>query len=99
MSITRGLFNTRDRAQHTRKRKTISHVFSNKNVLQFEPFIRSHLGLLAHQFNALADHPDLDDGSRTLDILQWANYLAFDIISVCPPVHRSPTASSPPIRG
>lgn len=28
VSIRRGLFNTRDRAEHTRKRKIVSHVFS-----------------------------------------------------------------------
>ena len=81
VSIKRGLFNTRDRAEHTRKRKTISHIFSTKSVLQFEPFIHHNLELLASQFDKLADSPNLAGGFRKLDILCWSNYLAFDIIA------------------
>lgn len=33
----RGLFNTRDRAAHTRKRKMVSHVFSATAIANFEP--------------------------------------------------------------
>ncbi|KAK3208792.1 hypothetical protein GRF29_77g2028712 [Pseudopithomyces chartarum] len=36
VSITRGLFNTRDRAEHTRKRKAVAHTFSAKAIGQFE---------------------------------------------------------------
>lgn len=36
VSIQRGLFNTRDRVEHTRKRKTVSHTFSAKSIGQFE---------------------------------------------------------------
>ncbi|KAJ7152191.1 hypothetical protein C8R43DRAFT_819494, partial [Mycena crocata] len=32
VSIQRGLFNTRDRKQHARKRKIVSHIFSQKSV-------------------------------------------------------------------
>ncbi|KAF8249403.1 cytochrome P450 [Wilcoxina mikolae CBS 423.85] len=81
VSIMRGIFNTRDRAEHTRKRKTISSVFSTKNVLQFEPYIHHNLELLASQFNKLSAQPDLPGGFHKLDILHWTNYLAFDIIS------------------
>ena len=35
VSIQRGLFNTRNRAEHTRKRKIVSHTFSVKSVAQF----------------------------------------------------------------
>lgn len=41
VSIKRGLFNTRDRADHTRKRKIISHTFSAKSVGQFEQYMVS----------------------------------------------------------
>jgi benzoate 4-monooxygenase len=37
VSIKRGLFNTRERAEHTRKRKVISHAFAPKSISQFEP--------------------------------------------------------------
>merc|ERR1712054_711507 len=43
VSIHRGLFNTRDRAEHTRKRKTVSHTFSTKSVGQFEQYIHHNL--------------------------------------------------------
>ncbi|KAL1835226.1 hypothetical protein VTK73DRAFT_5973 [Phialemonium thermophilum] len=43
VSIKRGLFNTRDRAEHTRKRKIVSHTFSPKSISQFEPYIHANL--------------------------------------------------------
>jgi benzoate 4-monooxygenase len=38
VSIRRGLFNTRERAEHTRKRKMVSHTFAPKSIVQFEPY-------------------------------------------------------------
>ncbi len=38
VSIKRGLFNTRDRTEHTRKRKLVSHTFAPKSIGQFEPY-------------------------------------------------------------
>ncbi|KAI0266458.1 cytochrome P450 monooxygenase [Gloeopeniophorella convolvens] len=93
VSITRGLFNTRDRAAHTRKRKIISHIFSQKNVLEFEPHVQQYLRLLLQQWDRLcaggAKGLKGDDGEGGwrgrngrvwLDCLPWYNYLAFDII-------------------
>ena len=54
VSIHRGLFNTRDRADHARKRKIVSHIFSLKNVLEFEPYIRLHIEELLRQWDKLA---------------------------------------------
>jgi len=89
VSIRRGLFNTRDRGEHTRKRKIVSHIFSQKNVLEFEPYIRLALGRLIEQWDSLlsddvklASHrlkPN-NNGRVWFDILNWYNYLAFDII-------------------
>jgi hypothetical protein len=39
VSIRRGLFNTRDRSEHTRKRKIVSHTFSAKSIGQFERYM------------------------------------------------------------
>jgi benzoate 4-monooxygenase len=39
VSIRRGMFNTRDRADHTRKRKIVSHTFSAKSIGQFEQYM------------------------------------------------------------
>jgi benzoate 4-monooxygenase len=93
VSIKRGLFNTRDRVEHTRKRKIISHIFSQKNVLEFEPHVKGYMLSLLQQWDRLCDagakSPRGDDGdggwrSRDgriwLDCLPWFNYLAFDTI-------------------
>lgn len=79
VSIRRGLFNTRDRAEHTRKRKTISHTFSTKNVAQFETYMNNNLSEFVKQWDTLASHSPNGSYAR-LDCLNWFNYLAFDII-------------------
>ncbi|KAH9976216.1 cytochrome P450 monooxygenase [Lactifluus volemus] len=93
VSITRGLFNTRDRAAHTRKRKIISHIFSQKSVLEFEPYVIGYVESFIQQWDRLcaggAKGLKGDDGEGGwrghngwvwLDCLPWFNYLAFDII-------------------
>src|ERR1700753_540789 len=55
VSIHRGLCNTRDRAEHTRKRKTVSHTFSAKSIGQFEQYIHSNLEQLAAQWDRLSN--------------------------------------------
>ncbi|KAF2754090.1 cytochrome P450 [Pseudovirgaria hyperparasitica] len=78
VSIKRGLFNTRDRAEHTRKRKTVSHTFSQKSVGQFEQYIHHNLEELVAQWDRIAG-PKKGD-YVDMDALHWFNYLAFDII-------------------
>lgn len=81
VSIQRGLFNTRDRAEHTRKRKTIAHTFSTKSISQFEEYMTSNLNIFVKQWDTLSDTAQ-KAGQRyaKLDALHWFNYLAFDII-------------------
>ncbi len=55
VSIRRGVFNTRDRNDHTRKRKIISHIFSQKSVLEFEPQICLYVRQLTVQWDRLCD--------------------------------------------
>lgn len=38
-----GMFNTRDRVDHTRKWKLMAHAFSTKSVGEFEPCMKSNL--------------------------------------------------------
>ncbi|KAH8593712.1 cytochrome P450 [Bisporella sp. PMI_857] len=78
VSIQRGLFNTRDRAEHTRKRKTISHTFSAKSIGQFETYMNQNLELFVRQWDTLSDNSH--GQFAKLDCLHWFNYLAFDII-------------------
>ncbi|KAK4186991.1 cytochrome P450 [Podospora australis] len=80
VSIRRGLFNTRDRHEHTRKRKIVSHTFSVKSVAQFEPYIHSNLELFVKQLDNLIARSNNPDGAAHLDCLNWFNYLAFDVI-------------------
>jgi benzoate 4-monooxygenase len=78
VSIRRGLFNTRDRAEHTRKRKTVSHTFSAKSVGQFEQYIHHNLEELQKQWDSRAASRKGD--WYQMDALHWFNYLAFDVI-------------------
>lgn len=78
VSIQRGLFNTRDRAQHTRKRKIVSHTFSTKSITQFETYMNNNLSLFVKQWDSMSDRAH--GGFFKIDALHWFNYLAFDII-------------------
>ncbi|KAH8690621.1 putative cytochrome P450 benzoate 4-monooxygenase [Talaromyces proteolyticus] len=81
VSIRRGLFNTRDRNEHTRKRKTVSHTFSAKSIGQFEQYIHSNIELFVKQLNTICQNQtDPRTGYASIDALNWFNYLAFDII-------------------
>lgn len=81
MSIRRGLFNTRNRAEHSRKRKTVSHTFSAKSVLEFEQYIHGNIELFVKQWTRLAtEEANPKTGYASIDALNWFNYLAFDII-------------------
>ncbi|KAF2096938.1 putative P450 monooxygenase [Rhizodiscina lignyota] len=79
VSIRRGLFNTRDRAEHTRKRKTVSHTFSAKSIGQFEQYMHANLEQLVTQWDRLSSTAPHNSYAK-MDGLHWFNYLAFDII-------------------
>ena len=80
VSIQRGLFNTRSRTEHARKRKIVSHTFSAKSIGQFEPYIKSSLELFVSQWDKLLLNKSVSDGYASIDCLGWFNYLAFDVI-------------------
>lgn len=80
VSIQRGLFNTRDRAEHTRKRKVVSHTFSAKSVGQFEQYMHANVEVLRRQWDKICSEKVDAEGFAELDCLNWYNYLAFDII-------------------
>ena len=69
VSIQRGLFNTRDRAEHTRKRKTVSHTFSAKSIGQFEQYIHGNLELLVQQWDRRSK--EAEGGYYRMDALHW----------------------------
>ncbi|KAK5091856.1 hypothetical protein LTR70_001167 [Exophiala xenobiotica] len=83
VSIRRGLFNVRDRAEHTRKRKIVSHTFSAKSIGQFEQYIHANLELFLEKWTRKSDeakNQPRTGGYASIDALHWFNYLAFDII-------------------
>ncbi|KAL4900767.1 hypothetical protein BDW74DRAFT_170549 [Aspergillus multicolor] len=81
VSIRRGLFNTRDRAEHTRKRKTVSHTFSAKSIGQFEQYIHHNIENLVKQLTRTSElQRNPKNGYATVDALNWFNFVAFDII-------------------
>ncbi|KAL1880980.1 hypothetical protein Plec18167_003520 [Paecilomyces lecythidis] len=54
-NIEQGIFTTRDRAAHSRKRKYVAHMFSPKAMVQFEPYITSALSTFGCQMESLID--------------------------------------------
>ncbi|KAK0482260.1 cytochrome P450 monooxygenase [Armillaria novae-zelandiae] len=93
ISSSYNMFTTQDRQIHTRKRKIVSHSFSQKNVLEFEPHVRHFVGQLLKQWDRLYDKALKGgtsgqegegwigrEGRLWLDCFPWMGYLAFDII-------------------
>lgn len=84
----RGLFNTRDRGDHSRKRKIVSHTFAPKSIVAFEGFIRKEVQLLLDRWDEFCktaeeqrtEGPRGLKGYAWLDSLLWLNYWAFDTI-------------------
>ncbi|EJC99287.1 cytochrome P450 monooxygenase [Fomitiporia mediterranea MF3/22] len=93
-NLRRSVFDTRSREEHARKRKAISHIFSQKSVLEFEPYIHTHLTDFFKQWDKLCDGGRKGfsgiegeggwkghDGRVWFNAMPWYNYLSFDIIS------------------
>ena len=77
--VLRGLFNTRDRAEHSRKRKAVAHTFSARAVGQFERYMHGNLEVLRGEWDRRVE--GLREGEYyQMDALNWLNYLAFDVI-------------------
>lgn len=80
---TPGMFNVRDRAEHTRKRKIISHAFSPRSVAEFEPHMAANLERWVKQLDRIAASQssiELNGGFSEYNAMPWFSYLAFDII-------------------
>lgn len=83
MKNVRGLFNVRNRQDHTRKRKIVSSTFSQKNVLEFEVYIADVLRNFIKKWDKYTEEAKkngANGGWWVVDTLPWLNYLAFDII-------------------
>ncbi|QRV78958.1 cytochrome P450 family protein [Ceratobasidium sp. AG-Ba] len=86
VSIRPGIFSTRDRGAHTRKRKLVSSIFSQHNVLLFEPHVRKHIRAFCAQWDmrcaqaVAGELTGVSQGRSWFDVLPHFNFLAFDII-------------------
>lgn len=58
------MFNVRDRAEHTRKRKIISHAFSPRSVAEFEPFMAENLQRWITQLDRIAASQPQNNGKE-----------------------------------
>jgi len=54
-TAARNVFNVRDKAEHTRKRKMMSHGFSLRTVQEFEPYMHDILEKFVGQWDRLVD--------------------------------------------
>lgn len=74
------MFNVRDRAEHTRKRKIIAHAFSPGAVHDFEPHMSANLERWVEELSRRTTHPDMKDGFTRINMMPWCTFIAFDII-------------------
>ena len=75
-----GVFNVRDRGEHTRKRKIIAHAFSPASVHAFEEHMAGNLRRWVRQLDRIASFPTSRSGFAKLNMMPWCTFIAFDII-------------------
>lgn len=81
VSLARGLFNTRDRAEHTRKRKIVAHTFSAKSIGQFEQYMHHNLELFVKRWDGLSVAAGPQSYAK-FDALNWFNYLGMKLLCI-----------------
>ncbi|KAH0343491.1 putative benzoate 4-monooxygenase cytochrome P450, partial [Aureobasidium melanogenum] len=74
-----GVFNTRDRVQHTRKRKIVAHAFSPGAVVAFESHMAKNLERWVKQLDEIAA-TGVENSLARVNMMPWCTYIAFDII-------------------
>ncbi|KAJ7248860.1 benzoate para-hydroxylase [Mycena haematopus] len=69
------IFSTRDRQDHSTKRRIVSHAFSSSALQEFIPLIHSNIGDFTQRLDEFCTKGEY------FDALLWLNYLAFDVLS------------------
>ncbi|KAJ7176136.1 benzoate para-hydroxylase [Mycena crocata] len=69
------IFSTRDRHVHARKRKMVSHAFSNSALQQFVPLIHPTLDKFIIRMDKMCKTGEY------FDALDWFQYFTFDVLS------------------
>lgn len=68
---TRSIFTSRDRAEHSRKRKVVSHGFSLQSMRNFESFVQSWLKVFISKSDELAEKKAEADGFANAEARIW----------------------------
>lgn len=66
-----GVFNVRDRVEHTRKRKIIAHAFSPGAVHAFETHMAENLRRWTRQLDRIASYPTQSTGYAKMNMMPW----------------------------
>ncbi|KAJ7042944.1 benzoate para-hydroxylase [Mycena alexandri] len=69
------IFSTRDRQDHSAKRRVVSHAFSTSALHHLIPFMDATIDIFTRRMDELCGKDE------HFDALLWFNYLAFDILS------------------
>ncbi|GBE84398.1 Benzoate 4-monooxygenase [Sparassis crispa] len=84
---TRGIFNTRSRPEHARKRRVMAHMFAPQSVLAFEEQVRGYLSTLLKQWDSLCVKAGSANNAKgTLGYSAWevrGDYVWFDVRFWC----------------
>ena len=76
-----GVFNTRDRAQHAKKRRVVAHAFSAGACVGFEPYMAEDLAAWVQKLDGIAAEGKAEEGGYKRDnMMPLCTYIAFDII-------------------
>ena len=67
IGAVRSVFTTRSRAEHARKRKVMSHTFSLKSVVEFEPIIRQYQQVLVRHWDSICAEGAISFRNRLLN--------------------------------
>ena len=77
---TANTHNTRDKDLHARKRRVISHAFSDSAMKEMQRYILANIRTFCDQIGFQEGGPDAKGWSRPRNMSDWCNYLAMDIL-------------------
>lgn len=81
---TKDTFNTHssiDKVSHARKRRVLSHAFSDTAIKSMEKYILGNIRTFCSRLCSPADKGERPDGwSAAQNMADWCNYLTFDVM-------------------
>ncbi|KAJ1302906.1 hypothetical protein OPQ81_003205 [Rhizoctonia solani] len=76
---SRNVFDTIDKADHLRRRKRIANIFSQQNILAFEPRVHEHIIQLCAQWDLRCK-----EAARGVSGVNWVAQGGYAIMDCCP---------------